>query len=134
MLLAKHQVDVTDTNKCYGVSMEQNNKLHKGQNIWVKDKVLDRAYFEKKKNQSMTIKEKYTKCCNQLKDNLMLKVIRWIDEDHIEEHLRMYSNVIGYPVFWQVCGGLKISLWNRCGSNISYRRKVVIDCTKNTNN
>ena len=74
-----------------------------------KNKKLDRAYFEKKKNPKYDDQEAYTKCCNQLKDgNHMMKGNKedWrLIEEHVEEHLRMYSNVKSVtPVFCEECG------------------------------
>ena len=65
-----------------------------------KNKKLDRAYFEKKKNPKYDDQESHTKCCNQIKDgNHMMKGNKndWkLIEEHVEEHLRMYSNCLLY--------------------------------------
>ena len=70
---------------------------------------LDRAYFEKKKDPKYDDQDAYTECCNQLKtgDHMMKgnKADWKLIEDHIEEHLRMYPNVLNVePVFCKVCG------------------------------
>ena len=77
-----------------------------------KDKVLDRAYFEKKKNPKYDDQEAYTKCCNQLKErDHMMKGNKedWLlIEDYIERNLYEYPNTISItPIFCDECGRFK---------------------------
>ncbi len=94
-----------------------------------KDKVLNRAYFEKKKNPKYDDQEAYTKCCNQIKErDHMMKGNKedWkLIEDHIEEHLRMYSSVKSVtPVFCKVCGRFERYLIEiDVDQTLGYRRK-----------
>ena len=93
------------------------------------NKPLDRTYFEKKKNPKYDDQEAYTKCCNQLKDsNHMMKDNKedWrLIEEHIEEHLRTYSNVISVtPIFCKDCGRfIKYLTDIDVDQTLGYRRK-----------
>ena len=70
---------------------------------------LDRAYFEKKKNPKYDDKDALTICCGESKNHVGLRKGNKDDwrliENHIEEHLRMYSNVKSVePEFCKECG------------------------------
>jgi hypothetical protein len=87
-------------------------------------KPLDRAYFEKKKNPKYDDKNAVTECCGETKNrDHMMKGNKedWkLIENHIEEHLRMYSNVVSVtPIFCDVCGRFK-----------QYLSKLDVDKTK----
>ena len=94
-----------------------------------KNKKLDRAYFERKKNPKYDDKHAITECCGEAKDrNGMMKGNKedWkLIENHIEEHLRMYSNVKSVtPVFCDVCGRFQQYLCDiDVDQTLGYRRK-----------
>ncbi len=94
-----------------------------------KNKKLDRAYFEKKKNPKYDDQESHTECCNQPKDrDGMMKGNKedWkLIEEHVEEHLRMYSNVKSVtPVFCKECGRFQQYLTEiDVDQTLGYRRK-----------
>ena len=94
-----------------------------------KPKKLDRAYFEKKKNPKYDDKNALTECCGEPKnrDGMMRgNKDDWrLIEEHIEEHLRMYSNVLSVtPVFCKVCGRFERYLCEiDVDQTLGYRRK-----------
>jgi len=94
-----------------------------------KNKKLDRAYFEKKKNPKYDDQESHTECCNQPKDrDGMMRGNKkdWkLIEEHVEEHLRMYSNVKSVtPVFCEECGRFLQYLTEiDVDQTLGYRRK-----------
>ena len=93
------------------------------------NKPLDRAYFEKKKNPKYDDGDKLTKCCKKSKyQDTMMKGNKedWkLIEDHVEEHLRMYPNVLSVtPVFCKVCGRFERYLCDiDVDRTLGYRRK-----------
>jgi len=90
---------------------------------------LDRAYFEKKKNPKYDDQNAIMKCCGEPKDrDGMMKGNKhdWsLIEDHIEEHLRMYSNVINVePIFCNECGRFLEYLCEQdVDKTLGYRKK-----------
>ena len=96
-----------------------------------KPKKLDRAYFEKKKNPKYDDKNTLTECCGEPKDRDGLMKGNEDDwrliEDHIEEHLRMYSSTKSVePIFCKECGRFKQYLCEQdVDQTLGYRKKNV---------
>ena len=96
-----------------------------------KPKKLDRAYFEKKKNPKYDDKDALTECCGEPKnrDGLMKgNKDDWkLIEDHIEEHLRMYSSTKSVePIFCKECGRFQQYLCEQdVDQTLGYRKKNV---------
>ena len=83
-----------------------------GDQVSKKNKKLDRAYFEKKKNPKYDDQEAYTKCCNQLKEgDHMMKGNKedWkLIEGYIEKKLYEYPDTVSIkPIFCDECGRFK---------------------------
>ena len=96
-----------------------------------KPKKLDRAYFEKKKNPKYDDKNTLTECCGEPKDRDGLMKGNEDDwrliEDHIEEHLRMYSSTVSVePIFCKECGRFQQYLCEQdVDQTLGYRKKNV---------
>jgi len=96
-----------------------------------KPKKLDRAYFEKKKNPKYDDKNTLTECCGEPKDRDGLMKGNEDDwrliEDHIEEHLRMYSSTKSVePIFCKECGRFQQYLCEQdVDQTLGYRKKNV---------
>ena len=96
-----------------------------------KPKKLDRAYFEKKKNPKYDDKNTLTECCGEPKDRDGLMKGNEDDwrliEDHIEEHLRMYSSTKSVePIFCKECGRFQQYLCEQdVHQTLGYRKKNV---------
>ena len=92
-------------------------------------KKLTRAYFEKKKNPKYDDKDAVTECCGEptTQDGMRKGNKRdWeLIEQHIEEHLRVYSSTISVePIFCEVCGRFKQYLCEQDVNQTSgYRKK-----------
>ena len=95
------------------------------------NKPIDRAYFEKKKNPKYDDKNTLTECCGEPKDRDGLMKGNEDDwrliEDHIEEHLRMYSSTKSVePIFCKECGRFQQYLCEQdVDQTLGYRKKNV---------